>query len=277
METGSVAATDLLGLKGRPVLVMGGGRGIGEATSRLLGAAGAAVAVADVDGARAARVAEDLSGSGVPTVAVTGDATDPHAAQRMVDEAHRHLGGLCGVVNIVGLASWGDLLTVDVGTWESDLRINLLHHLLVGRAAARHMIDDGVCGAIAMVASVSGLYGAPGHGAYGAAKAGVVDLARTMAVEWGPKGIRVNVVSPDIIATPRVVAGFAERGVTELDTLAVDDGVPLGRWGTPAEIAGPLVFLLSDLATFITGQNLVVDGGTRAMFPHPGPKPFSDD
>lgn len=272
-----MVVSDTLGLSGRPVLVMGGGRGIGEATCRLLGEVGAAVAVADVDGERANRVAGDLSSAGVHAVAVTGDATDPEAARRMVDEAHRRLGGLYGVANIVGLAAWGDLLTMDVGTWEADLRINLLHHLLVGRAAARHMIDDGVPGAVAMVASVSGLYGAPGHGAYGAAKAGVADLARTMAVEWGPMGIRVNVVSPDIIATPRVVTGFAERGVTELDALAVDDGVPLARWGRPAEIAGPLVFLLSDLATFITGQNLVVDGGTRAIFPHPGPKPFSED
>lgn len=181
------------------------------------------------------------------------------------------------MANIVGLAAWGDLLTMDVETWEADLRVNLLHHLLVGRAAARHMIHDGVHGAIAMVASVSGLYGAPGHGAYGAAKAGVAELAKTMAVEWGPMGIRVNVVSPDIIATPRVVGGFAARGVEDLDALAVADGVPLRRWGAPSEIAGPLVFFLSDFATFITGQNLVVDGGTRAIFPHPGPKPFSED
>lgn len=268
---------DAFGLVDRPVLVMGGGQGIGEATCQLLGSVGAAVAVADVDGGRAERVAADLASRGVHAVAVVGDATDPGAAQRMVDEAHRSLGGLHGMANIVGLAAWGDLLTMDVETWEADLRVNLLHHLLVGRAAARHMIHDGVHGAIAMVASVSGLYGAPGHGAYGAAKAGVAELAKTMAVEWGPMGIRVNVVSPDIIATPRVVGGFAARGVEDLDALAVADGVPLRRWGAPSEIAGPLVFFLSDFATFITGQNLVVDGGTRAIFPHPGPKPFSED
>ena len=117
--------------------------------------------------------------------------------------------------------------------------MNLTQHLLVGRAAARHMIDDGVPGALAMVTSVSGLYGAPNHAAYGAAKAGATNLARTMANEWGPYNIRVNWVAPDIIATPRVVEGFHQGGRTDIDALAADDGVPLARFGRPEEIAGP--------------------------------------
>ena len=153
------------------------------------------------------------SAAGAQAVAVSGDVTDPVGAQDVVDEAHRALEGLGGVVNIIGLASWADLMTVDMETWERDLRVNLTQHLLVGRAAARHMIDDGVPGVLALVTSVSGLYGAPNHAAYGAAKAGATNLARTMADEWGSYGIRVNSVAPDIIATPRVVEGFHQGGL----------------------------------------------------------------
>ncbi len=270
---------DVFGLAGKPTLVVGGGSGIGRATALLLGQVGANVAVADLDGQRAASVSAEVAGLGVSSVSITGDVTDPVGAEEVVDAAHRRLGGLHGVVNIVGVASWADLLSMDLATWDADLRSNLTHHLLVGRAAARRMIDDGVAGSLALVTSISGIYGAPNHAAYGAAKAGAIALARSMANEWSPHGIRVNSVAPDIIATPRVVAGFEARGVGDaasMNKIVQADGVPLGRWGRPEEIAGPLVFLLSGLAGFITGQNLVVDGGTQSRFPHGGPKPFSD-
>jgi NAD(P)-dependent dehydrogenase (short-subunit alcohol dehydrogenase family) len=265
---------DALGLRDRPILVIGGGSGIGRASALLLAECGARVAVGDLDPERARAVSDEVAATGVQTLAVSGDVTDPAGAQEVVDQAHRALGGLRGVINIIGLASWADLMTVDMETWERDLRVNLTQHLLVGRAAARHMIDDGVPGALSMVTSVSGLYGAPNHAAYGAAKAGATNLARTMANEWGPFNIRVNSVAPDIIATPRVVEGFHQGGRTDIDALAADDGVPLARFGRPEEIAGPLVFLISELASFISGQNIVVDGGTQARFPHGGVKAF---
>jgi NAD(P)-dependent dehydrogenase (short-subunit alcohol dehydrogenase family) len=263
--------SDHFGLQGKPALVVGGGSGIGRATALLLAEVGARVAVADLDGDRAAEVAKEVGGT-----AIAGDVTDADGAQRVVDEAHAALGGLHAVANIVGMASWADLMTVDLPTWEGDLRINLTQHLLVGRAAARHMIDDGVAGSLAIVTSISGIYGAPNHAAYGAAKAGATNLARSMANEWAPHGIRVNSVAPDIIATPRVVAGFEDRGVTDMDAIVAEEAL-LAHWGRPEDIAGPLVFLLSDLAAFMTGQNLIVDGGTNARFPHAGPKPFTDD
>ena len=120
---------------------------------------------------------------------------------------------------------------------------------------------------MAFVASVSGIYGAPNHGAYGAAKAGVMALTRTMAQEWGQFGIRVNSVAPDAIDTPRVVAAREAAGRSAEETLASQQKMTLGRMGVPFEIAGPLVFLVSDLASFITGQNIIVDGGRRAAFP----------
>lgn len=261
---------DVFGLEGKAALVVGGGSGIGAATAGLLASVGARVVVADVDGDRAKAVAADVGGT-----PLAGDVTKVAEAERVVDEAHAALGGLDVVANIVGLASWGDLMSMDAATWEHDLAINLNHHLYVGRAAARHMIADGSGGALALVTSISGLYGAPNHAAYGAAKAGAMALARTMANEWAPHGIRVNCVAPDVIGTPRVLDGFREKGITDVDAIVADE-VPLGRWGRPEEIAGPLVFLLSKLSSFMTGQTLVVDGGSIVQFPHMGPRPFAD-
>jgi NAD(P)-dependent dehydrogenase (short-subunit alcohol dehydrogenase family) len=268
--------TDVFGLRGKPALVIGGASGIGRATALMLGDVGANVVVADLDGERASAVAAEVEAKGVKAVAVKGDVLDPEGADAVVGQAHDALGGLEVVVNIVGVAGWSDLLHLDAEAWETDLRRNLTHHLFVGQAAARRMIADGVSGRMALVASVSGIYGAPNHAAYGAAKAGVMALARSMANEWGEHGIRVNAVAPDAIATPRVVAGFTDRGISDMNQIARDDGMPLGRWGKPEEIAGPLVFLVSDLAGFMTGQTLVVDGGTQARFPHGGPRPFTN-
>lgn len=268
-------AEDLFGMRGRGVLVVGGGAGIGAATCRHLAAAGAKVAVADVDLERAQAVVADLADSGVPPIALAADVTRPDAARQLVHDAAAGLGHLDALVNIVGVAGWGPLLEMDLDQWHLDLDRNLTHHMVIATEAARLMIESQIKGSIAMVASVSGLYGAPSHAAYGAAKAGVMSLARSMANEWGPHGIRVNAVAPDIIATPRVVDGFTGRGITDLDAIARADGTPLGRWGQPEEIAGPLLFLVSDLSSFVTGQTIVVDGGTQAAFPHAGARPFS--
>jgi NAD(P)-dependent dehydrogenase (short-subunit alcohol dehydrogenase family) len=258
---------DLFGLRGKPALVVGGGAGIGRASALLLARAGADVAVADIDPDRADVTAKEISDLGVTAASLQADVTDPAQAETLIEGAAEALGSLEVLVNMVGMAAWKTLFEVDAATWELDLVRNLTQHLYVSRAAARQMIAQGTGGRIAVVASVSGLYGAPNHGAYGAAKAGLMGLVRTMAQEWGPSGIRINAVAPDMIATPRVVAGSTAQG-DDLDATARRDGAPMGRFGTPEEIAGPLVFLVSDLASFVTGHTIVVDGGQRAAFPH---------
>jgi 2-deoxy-D-gluconate 3-dehydrogenase len=265
---------DLLGLAKTPALVIGGASGIGRASALLLGQAGASVAVADLDASAAEKVASEIRAEGGRAVALGGDVLDPKGATALVDGAHSALGGLEAVVNIVGMAAWSPLLDYDVATWNLDLQRNLNQHLFVGQAAARRFIADGVAGRIAMVASVSGLYGAPNHAAYGAAKAGLMGLVRSMADEWGVHGIRANAVAPDCIRTPRVAAGFAASGVNDPNDIVRGDGMPLGRWGEPEEIAGPLVFLVSKLSSFMSGQTLVADGGMRAHFPHGGTNPM---
>jgi NAD(P)-dependent dehydrogenase (short-subunit alcohol dehydrogenase family) len=265
---------NVLGLAGRPALVIGGGEGIGRASVLLLARAGADVALADIVEERALAVQKEAEAEGVRALGFTGDVTDEDQARQIVARAVEFHGGrLEVVINMVGLATWGELFAINDAAWEQQMLINLRHHLYLGRAAARHMIDNGIAGRMAFVASVSGVYGAPNHGAYGAAKAGVMALVRTMSQEWGPHGIRVNAVAPDLILTPRVRAGFnQQRG----DTVAIarDEGASLGRFGEPEEIAGPLVFLVSDLASFVTGQTIIADGGVHAAFPHAGVNPF---
>jgi 3-oxoacyl-[acyl-carrier protein] reductase len=265
---------EVLGLEGQQALVVGGGFGIGRETALLLARAGAKVAVADIDPERAAGVAHEIGGA-----AVVGDVATEAGAKAVVERAVEALGGLTRVANIVGLAKWGSFVETGPDHWQAQLQINLFQQMNVCHAAARQMIAQGRGGAIAMVASVSGVYGARNHAAYGVAKAGVLSLARTLADELGPHGIRVNTVSPDVTATPRLVAlapGPAEEVIGRMDALAAGEGVPLRRFGRPDEIAKPLLFLLSDLSSFMTGQNLVCDGGTMVRFPHgagEAPKP----
>lgn len=253
----------VLEMNGRAALVVGGGQGIGRAAALLLARAGARVAVLDSDAERAKAVAAELEGRGAGAAAVVADVTQPDSAARGVEEARRAVGPLDAVVNIVGSASWAPLLEVDEATWERDFSVNLKQHWYVGRAAARGWIDAKRPGALAVVASVSGLFSAPRHGAYGAAKAGLLALVRTAAEEWWPHGIRVNAVVPGMVRTPRIEAMWT-RG--EIPTPGADS---LARMALPEDIASAALFFVSSLAGRVTGQMLVVDGGTTTRFPYP--------
>lgn len=256
---------NILGIEGRKALVVGGGYGIGREAVLLMARAGVDTAVADLDEARATGVAAEAASLGVRSEPFVADVRDRGFAERLVHESSAALGGLDIVTNIVGLSVYADLFGIDDATWDGQFTLNLRHHLDLGRAAAKVMIERGGGGAMAFVASVSGIYAAPYHGAYGAAKAALMSLVRTMSQEWGPYGIRVNAVAPDLIATPRVKASFADRGAAQ-EELAQD--ASLQRLGEPTEVAGTLLFLVSDLAGFITGQTLIVDGGVHAALPH---------
>ncbi len=255
----------IFGLEGEPALVVGGGYGSGRFLARLLTEAGARVAVADIDEARAKAVASEIGG-----IALTGDITNEAEARAIVDEAHERLGGLTKVANIVGLVDMGMFLDTDSAHWQAQLQLNLYSQMFICHAAGRHMLA-GSGGSIAMVASVSGFYGARNQAAYGIAKAGVMSLARTLADEWSGQGVRVNCVAPDITAVPRLtdaMGGSEAEALARFDAMAAAEGVPMQRFGRTEEIAKPLLFLLSDMSSFMTGQTLVVDGGTMVHFPH---------
>jgi len=254
-----------LGLEGEPALVVGGGLGIGRETAILLAEAGARVAVADIDRDRAEAVAREVGG-----VAVTGDVTKQDEADALVDAAAAKLGGLTRVANIVGQVRNLKFAECDSAHIAAQMQMNLFTQIHVAQAAGRHM-RAGRGGSIAMVASVSGIYGARNHGPYGMAKAGVMSLARTLADEWGPFGIRVNCIAPDITATPRLMAMMPlaeDEAIAKMDEAMEAERVPLRRAARPIDQARPLLFLLSELSSFITGQTLVVDGGVMVRFPH---------
>lgn len=255
----------VIGLEGEPALVVDGGYGSGRELALLLAQAGAKVAIGDRDRDRAEAVAAEVGG-----VAIVGDITDSHAATAMVDEAHAALGGLTRIANIVGLVKMGAFVDTDIAQWEDQIRLNLYAQMFVCQAAGRHMLRERG-GAIAMVASVSGFYGARNQAAYGIAKAGVMSLARTLSDEWAGRGIRINCVAPDITAVPRLTDAMPmseQKAQATLDAMAAHEGVPMQRFGRAREIAGPLLFLLSEMSSFMTGQTLVVDGGTMVHFPH---------
>ena len=251
----------LLELRGRSALVAGAGQGMGRATALLLARLGARLALLDELAERAEAVASEARALGAAAEALVADVTDAAQVERAAAEAARAIGGLDLLVNIVGGASWAPLLELDDATWQRDQRVNLVHHLWLGRAAAKQMIAGGRGGSITVVASVSGMFSAAGHGAYGAAKAGLLALVKTMAEEWWPHGIRVNAVVPGAVRTPRIEAAWASGAIRRPAPDIVE------RMALPDDVAGPIAFLSSGLARRITGQTLVIDGGVTTRFP----------
>ena len=206
-------------------------------------------------------MAAEARGAGARADALAADVTQRAAAEAAVAEAAERLSGLDALVNIVGGASWAPLLELDDATWARDFRVNLEHHWWVGAAAARSMIASGQGGSLVAVASVSGLFSAAGHGAYGAAKAGLVSLVRTMAEEWWGHGIRANAVVPGAVRTPRIEAAWESGAIRRPAADVVE------RMALPEDVAGAIAFLSSEWARRITGQTLVIDGGVSTRFP----------
>jgi NAD(P)-dependent dehydrogenase (short-subunit alcohol dehydrogenase family) len=245
------------GLDGKRVVLGGAGQGIGRGCALALAEAGARVACIDLDADRGAAVAEEVGG-----IALRGDVTRRDDVTRMVDEAGAAFGGVDIGIDIVGEARWGRLLDMGDDEWDQSFDLVLRHVYLLAQACGRRMVAQGTGGAFVSIASVSGLTGAPNHGPYGAAKAGLMALTKTLALELAADGIRVNAVAPGSVATPRALAMMSPERRAESGR-----SIPLGRQAQPEEIAKVVVFLASDLASYITGQTVVVDGGAMANFP----------
>lgn len=247
-----------LGLSGKRVLVAGAGQGIGRACALAMSEAGSRVACMDLRPERVESVVSEIGGD---AFVVAADARDRPDVERAVTEVVTRLGGLDVVIDIIGEARWGQVLDITDEDWDWNFGMVLRHALLLGQAAGRQMVAQG-SGVMVSVASVSGLFAAPSHGAYGAAKAALISLTKTLAIELAPSGVRVNAVAPGSVLTPRIVAATPperlERGAAT---------IPMGRQAQPEEIATAVVFLASDLASYITGQTIVVDGGASAQFP----------
>jgi NAD(P)-dependent dehydrogenase (short-subunit alcohol dehydrogenase family) len=247
-----------LRLDGRRFVVLGAGQGIGAETVHALASAGARVACVDIDEERARAIAAEVDG--VPLV---GDMTQRTDAERVIADADASLEGVDGLVDIIGMARYAALVDLPDDEWDWHFDIVLRHAYLATQIGGRLLSGRGG-GTMVVVASVSGITSAPRHAAYGAAKAGLMSLVRTAAVELGPVGVRVNAVAPGVVWTPRVSEILGEAGRVRNSANA-----PLRRIAEPADIAAAILFLSSDLAAFVTGQTLVVDGGVGAKFPYP--------
>ncbi|MBV6761976.1 SDR family NAD(P)-dependent oxidoreductase [Rhodococcus opacus] len=249
-------------LDGQRFVVLGGGVGIGRQTCHALAGVGAKVLLVDVDQARADQVAAEIDG--IPLV---GDVTRRDEVERIFDVAVDEMGGVDGVVDIVGMGRWTSLLDADDEHWDYHHDIVLRHAYYVIQSAAPLMARNGG-GPLVFVSSVSGISSAPGHVGYGVAKAGLMSLIRTAAVELGPEGIRVNSIAPGLVWTPRIAAMLGEE-------LGERNGnnTPLRRRAYPEDIASALLFLATPLSGYITGQNITVDGGLNVTFPYETPSP----
>lgn len=247
---------DLLRMEGRHVFVLGAGQGIGRQTALGAASLGARVTCVDLDQGRAEAVAAEVGGR-----AAWGDATQRDEMQRLVDEAVAAYGPIHAVADIIGLAQWGPIAEIDDDNWYQAFELNIRHAFLALQICSRAMTEGG---SMAFVGSISGFRSAPNHAAYGAAKSGLMNLIGTAALELGPS-IRVNVVAPGQTVTPRQAERHSEPGYYEERAKLA----PLGRVGQTSDIASALLFFLSDLSSWVTGQTLVVDGGAGRKYQYP--------
>jgi NAD(P)-dependent dehydrogenase (short-subunit alcohol dehydrogenase family) len=252
------------GLQGKRVLISGGSSGIGLATARRFLEEGSRVVLTgldprEVDGALAGlRPSGEVSGLACD-VSLEGDVAEMMAA------ALRALGGIDVLINNAGTAQRDSFLAIAAGDWDRIIAVNLRGMFLVAQTVSRHMVERGGGGVIINMSSTNGLAGEEDYAHYNASKGGVLLLTKTMAVELGRHGIRVNALCPGYIRTPLNEAISASMGASGFEADYAHTRIPLGRAGQPGEVAAAYAFLASDDASFIHGAALVIDGGQLAV------------
>jgi NAD(P)-dependent dehydrogenase (short-subunit alcohol dehydrogenase family) len=257
-------------LRDRVAIVAGGGRGNGAAISLTLGGAGARVAVVDVEQSRADHTVDEIEQAGGEAIAVVADVRSPVGVRQIVDRTATTFGSIDVLVNNAGgmnqyapfraLGDWTD------DAWDDIVNRNLRYVFLMCRAVIPVMQATG--GSIVNISSLSGVVSSPWHAGYGAAKAGIVNLTRSIAVEYGPSGIRANAVAPGAILTPATEDKLTPEEVEKYTTM-----VPVSRVGRPQDIANAVLFFASDLSAYVSGQLLVVDGAATCKYPLDLPTP----
>lgn len=247
-------------------LVTGAARGIGKAIAARLGADGWTVGMLDVSRSDVDAAASDIEGA----MGLVADISDEGSVEAALDM----FGGAPNlVVNNAGIVRFGPLIDLAFEDFAVVAMVNLVGTFTVARAAARRMVDAAVRGSIINITSMNGVAPGPNGGAYGATKAGIALLTQQMAIEWGSYGIRVNAIAPGLILAGMSDAIYSDPQIRE----ARESKVPLGRLGTPEDIASLVSFLASSESSYITGQNILVDGGVTMSMIANLPRPKSVD
>lgn len=257
-------------MAGKTALVAGGGGGLGRAIALDLAAAGVQLALADTDAAALAGTAEEARALGVDVLEAVLDVRDNDVLSGLFADTDRRFGRLDVLVNVVGGTFRAPFTDVSANGREALVRTNFTWLVQATQLAARRMSRSGRGGSIVMLTTIEAHRASPGFAVYGAMKAAVTHLARTLAVELGPLGVRVNCVAPDFVPTTglAVVAGEAGSGGALAAGGEVDPGdpltIPLGRKGRPEDVGSCVLFLASELSAYVTGTTLHPDGGALA-------------
>ena len=259
---------DLLRLDGRIVVVSGaGGGGIGTTITAMTARAGATVIAVSRSKENLDEHIEPLAQQGLAVVPVAADASTDEGVAAVIDQARRADGSLYGLVNVAGGAApstWMPSTRVTRSDWREIFAANLETAFFMSRAVAAELVAQQLPGSIVSISSISGMNTAPFHIAYGTAKAAITAMTRTMALELALAGIRVNAVAPGVTETA------ASRTYVDDDPHRDQQAIAMGRRGRPEEQAGAILFLLSELSSYITGQTLLVDGGLDLKWSHLG-------
>lgn len=250
------STNNAFGLEGRVCVVTGAGSGIGQGIALALAGEGARVAVLDRNAAGANETATRIHAAGGTCLALACDVTDQASIEASATVIHQQFGGVQVLVNNAGAIRPGALDTIALSEWNATISLNLTGYLVCSQVFGRAMRENGD-GALVHISSISADYVTAFCGAYSVAKAGVSMLARQLAVEWGPMGVRSNAVLPGLVYTPMVKAMYDTPGVSERRAAAV----PSRRIGRPDDIAQAVLFLASPRASYINGAELLVDGG----------------
>ncbi len=242
---------DPFDLAGRTALVTGAAAGIGEAIATLLAKRGARIVLVD----RSDAVAATASALGHTHLPLIGDAADPAAVERIVAEAEAKTGGIDILVNNAGIVRLAPAEDLSIEDWDATMSINLRAPFLFARLVGRHMCTRGH-GRIVNIASQAASIALDQHAAYCASKAGILGLTRVLALEWGPRGVTTNAISPTVVETELGKKAWAGERGERFKGL-----IPTRRFAQPDEVAHAVLYLVSGAAAMVNGENLVIDGG----------------